>query len=102
MRKQTQERVSTGFANVGVRLDAPRSVQPHRWKYFSVNQGGYRFWKCRTNVRMLHQGHENQIQKAYEILKAGASNATPVGPCDYSPCQFRLIDKFGVCWCLFV
>ncbi len=50
----------------------------------------------------LGEGHENQIQKAYEVLKEGASNDTPVGPCDYSPCQFKLIDKFGVCWCLFV
>ena len=41
----------------------------------------------------LGEGHENQVQKAYEVLKAGASNVTPVGPCDYSPCQFRLIDK---------
>ena len=48
------------------------------------------------------EGHENQVQKAYEVLEAGASNTTPVGSCDYSPCQFRLIDKFGVCWCLFV
>lgn len=30
MRKQTQERVSAGCANVGVRLDAPWIVQPHR------------------------------------------------------------------------
>ena len=50
----------------------------------------------------LGEGHENQIQKAYEVLKEGASNVTPVGPCDYSPCQFELIDKFGVVWCLFV
>lgn len=29
MRKQTQKRISAGFANVGVRLDAPWRVQPH-------------------------------------------------------------------------
>ena len=28
----------------------------------------------------LGEGHENQIQKAYEVLKEGASNDTPVGP----------------------
>lgn len=32
MRKQTQKRVSAGFVNVEVGLDAPWSVQPHRWK----------------------------------------------------------------------
>ena len=32
--QQTQKRVSTGFANVGVRLDAQKSVQPHSWKFF--------------------------------------------------------------------
>ncbi len=42
----------------------------------------------------LGEGHENQIQKAYEVLKEDASNDTPVDPCDYSPCQFKLIDKF--------
>jgi len=34
MHKQTQERVSADFANVKVRLDAPWSVQPHRWILF--------------------------------------------------------------------
>ena len=34
MRKQTQKRVSAGFVNVEVGLDAPWSVQPHRWTLF--------------------------------------------------------------------
>ena len=36
MRKQTQKRVSAGFVNVEVGLDAPWSVQPHRWKNFII------------------------------------------------------------------
>ena len=35
--QQTQKRVSAGFANVGVRLDAPRSVQPHSWNPFKFH-----------------------------------------------------------------
>lgn len=50
----------------------------------------------------LGGGHENQVKKAYKILKEGVSSYTPIGSCDYSPCQFTLIDRFGVCWCLFV
>ncbi len=34
MRKQTQECISTGFANAEVRLDALWSFQPHRWNNF--------------------------------------------------------------------
>ncbi len=47
-------------------------------------------------------GHEKEVQKAYDVLKEEAVSYTPVGPCDYSPFQFTLIDKFGVHWCLFV
>lgn len=34
MRRQTQERVSAGVANVGVTPDARWSVQPHRWNFY--------------------------------------------------------------------
>lgn len=47
-------------------------------------------------------GGEEKIRTAYEVLKKDAIQCTPVGPCDYSPCQFVLLDKFGVNWCLFV
>lgn len=47
-------------------------------------------------------GGEERVQRAYEALKDGAVVFSPIGPCDYSPCQFSLIDKFGVNWCLFV
>ena len=34
MRKQTHERVSASFVNVGVRLDVLWNVQPHRWNIY--------------------------------------------------------------------
>ena len=37
--QQTQKRVSAGFANVGVRLDAQKSVQPHSWNFLIVIYG---------------------------------------------------------------
>lgn len=49
----------------------------------------------------LGNGCEEKVKKAYEVLKEDAKSYTPIGPCDYSPCQFTLIDKFGVYWCIF-
>lgn len=48
------------------------------------------------------EGNESLVQKAYEILSVGAQIDCPLSPCDWSPCMFSLIDKFGVNWCLFV
>ena len=45
---------------------------------------------------------EEHVRNAYEVLKTGAIIHVPIGPCDYSPCMFSLVDKFGVFWCLFV
>ena len=47
-------------------------------------------------------GGEEKVKQAYEALKEGASNCSPLGPCDYSPLQFTLVDKFGGNWCVFV
>ncbi len=44
MRKQTQKRVSAGFVNVEVGLDAPWSVQPHRWKRFIKRRSQLFVW----------------------------------------------------------
>lgn len=45
-------------------------------------------------------GAEN-VRKAYDVLKDDARVENPPSPCDYSPCQCVLTDKFGVTWCLF-
>ena len=50
----------------------------------------------------LRDGGEIHIKHAYDVLTDGATTCTPMGPCDYSPCMFSLIDKFGRYWCLFV
>lgn len=47
-------------------------------------------------------GNEEAVKKAYEVLKDGAQIELPLGSCDWSPCIFSLIDKFGVNWLLFV
>lgn len=46
--------------------------------------------------------NEGLVWHAYEVLKDGADIQVPIGPCDYSPCMFSLIDRFGVFWCVFV
>lgn len=47
-------------------------------------------------------GYEEKVRKAYDVLKEEAKSYTPIGECEYSTCQFTLIDKFGIYWCLFV
>ncbi len=49
----------------------------------------------------LGEGSEEKVRTAYEVLKQDAISCSPIGKCDYSPCQFYLTDKFGVCWCVF-
>lgn len=48
------------------------------------------------------EGGEKHVRKAYEVLKEGAFFCTSPAPCDFSSCQFCVVDKFGVSWCLFV
>lgn len=52
----------------------------------------------------LHMGDgaEDEVRRIWEILSSGSENAAAPAPCDYSPCQFTLVDKFGVSWCVFV
>lgn len=53
----------------------------------------------------FEEGSEAIVRKAYNILKKGAMIWSvlddPCDPCDYAKCQFALVDKFGVFWCLF-
>ena len=57
-----------------------------------------------TMMFCLHfgEGKETIVQKIYNVLKNEAKIISPLGPCDYSPLETDLIDKFGVRWCVFV
>lgn len=48
------------------------------------------------------EGGEENVRRAYEILKEGAVECSALDKCDYSPLQFVCIDKFGVTWCVFI
>lgn len=48
------------------------------------------------------EGGEEYVRKAYEVLKEDAVVCTQPAPCDYSPYQFVVVDRFGVNWCIFV
>lgn len=50
----------------------------------------------------MGEGQEDKVYKAYEALKDGATKIDLPSDCGYSPCQFTLVDKFGVWWCVFV
>ena len=57
-----------------------------------------------TMMFCLHfgEGKEAVVQKIYGRLKDNAKIISPLGPCDYSPLEADLIDKFGIRWCIFV
>ena len=48
------------------------------------------------------EGHEEDVKKAYDILKEDAHILIQLAPCEYSPLMADLIDKYGIRWCLFV
>ena len=48
------------------------------------------------------EGKEAVVQSIYDVLKDGATLLSPLGPCDYSPLETDIIDRFGVRWCIFV
>ena len=51
----------------------------------------------------MGEGKEDIVRKAYDVLKADAiRDEGLVTDCGYSPLQFALVDKYGVCWCVFV
>jgi PhnB protein len=50
------------------------------------------------DVRMKR---EEDVKRAYEILKEGSKTNVPLGPSFFSPCMVDFVDKFGVRWCLF-
>ena len=57
-----------------------------------------------TMMLCLHfgKGKEAVVRKIYNVLKDEAKVVSPLEPCDYSPLQTVITDKFGVCWCVFV
>lgn len=48
------------------------------------------------------KGDEEIIEKAYSILKDGATIDFPLGSCEWCSLLFCLVDKFGVNWLLCV
>lgn len=51
-----------------------------------------------VDVRMKS---EEEVRKAYDILKENSLANVPIGPVFWSPCMVDFTDKFGVRWCLF-
>ena len=60
--------------------------------------------KGNTMQFIFHFGEENEhiIQKAYDVLKDGATILHELGPIGWSSFAFALIDKYGVSWCIAV
>lgn len=41
---------------------------------------------------------EEELKKAYSVLKEGSTTITPMRVTDYSKCVIRFVDKFDVGW----
>jgi PhnB protein len=50
----------------------------------------------------FNENEKDKVTKAYEILKNDAKRIDgTLGPCEFSPHMFSLIDKFNIYWCIF-
>lgn len=45
---------------------------------------------------------ESLVQRAYEVLKDGAKIICDLGEGRFSKFHFKLVDKFGIFWCIYV
>lgn len=46
--------------------------------------------------------NEDDLKKAYSVLKDGSTTISPMQATDYSTCVVRFIDKFDVRWAFWV
>ena len=45
---------------------------------------------------------EEEVKKAYCLLAEDGHVLRPLGPLPWSPCSADIVDKFGVCWYIFI
>lgn len=50
----------------------------------------------------LHFDSEDEVRKAYDMLKNGGNILYPISAVPWSPCSAELIDRYGVDWCIYV
>lgn len=50
----------------------------------------------------INLNNTEELQHAYEALVKGGHVLRPLGPLPWSPLSADLVDKYGVCWYLFV
>lgn len=46
--------------------------------------------------------NDDELQHAYDLLRTGGHVLRELGPLPWSPCSADVVDKYGVCWYLFV
>lgn len=71
---------------------------------FAVSEAAEESTTGNTMQFCLHfgEGSEEALQRAYAVLKEGATFNYPLRPCDFSTLMTDLIDRYGVRWCLFI
>lgn len=46
--------------------------------------------------------NEDELKRAYSMMKLGSETINPMQPTDYSSCTVRFIDRFDVRWAFWV
>ncbi len=62
---------------------------------FGDNEGFSKSGGYHLSVRF---DSEEELKKAYSVLKDGSTTITPMRATEYSKCVIRFVDKFDVSW----
>ena len=53
---------------------------------------------CYSNFLTIMYDTKEEVQRAYEIMKAGSKTIYPLEATPYSSCRVVFVDKFGIRW----
>lgn len=56
------------------------------------------FQTCYSNFLTIMYDTKEEVQRAYEIMKAGSKTIYPLEATPYSSCRVVFVDKFGIRW----
>ena len=60
------------------------------------------FQTCYSNFLTMMCDTEEEVQRAYEVMKEGSKTIYPLEATPYSPCRVVFVDRFGIRWGIMV
>lgn len=60
------------------------------------------FQTCYSNFLTVMYDTEEEVKRAYGIMKEDSKTIYPLAETPYSPCRVVLVDKFGIRWGIMV